>query len=352
MNSPALAILKAWRSGSPPAPGDWQTLLTAELADPQRARAFEIGPENGRQALAARAQLFREVSSEVEQLCQSLELDAGSARLKCLWELWLPLAMQLAGRRKTLGRVLVQGILGAQGTGKTTLAAATQLILRHLGLAAIGLSIDDLYKTLAERQQLQRADPRLLWRGPPGTHDVRLGIQLLDRLRQPDGQGPFLIPRFDKSLHQGAGDRTEPERVEAVDVVLFEGWLVGVRPVEDRAFDHPPPPIVTPEDRQFARDMNQRLHHYLPLWERLDRLIVLHPVDYRLSKRWRWEAEQKMMAAGKSGMDKEEIDRFVEYFWRSLHPDLFVAPLIQDPGGADLAIEIGPDHSPRRIYQT
>ncbi|NJL21401.1 MAG: hypothetical protein HC895_12160 [Leptolyngbyaceae cyanobacterium SM1_3_5] len=36
-----------------------------------------------------------------------------------------------------------------------------------------------------------------------------------------------LLPRFDKSLHEGAGDRIDPERVDRADVILFEGWFVG-----------------------------------------------------------------------------------------------------------------------------
>jgi glycerate kinase (EC 2.7.1.31) len=57
------------------------------------------------------------------------------------------------------------------------------LILGKLGYSTVSLSLDDLYKTYADRQQLQKADPRLIWRGPPGTHDLELGIAVLDRLR-------------------------------------------------------------------------------------------------------------------------------------------------------------------------
>jgi D-glycerate 3-kinase len=251
-----------------------------------------------------------------------------------------------------VGRPLIQGILGGQGTGKTTLAAVLRLILTHIGYRTLSLSLDDLYKTYAERQQLQKQDPRLIWRGPPGTHDVELGKELLDQLRQPNQQHRILVPRFDKSAWGGAGDRTTPERVEDIDIVLFEGWFVGVRPIDPAVFDAPmPAPIETLADRMFARDMNELLKEYLPLWERLDQLMLLYPTNYRLSQQWRRQAEQQMIATGKSGMTDAQVDEFVEYFWKSLHPELFITPLTKNLRWVDLVIEITPDHTASAIYR-
>jgi D-glycerate 3-kinase len=140
--------------------------------------------------------------------------------------------------------------------------------------------------------------------------------------------------------------------VEGVDIVLFEGWFVGVRPIDPTVFDAPTPaPIQTSADRAFARDMNDRLKDYLPLWERLDRLMVLYPTDYQLSQQWRRQAEQQMIATGKSGMTDQQVDKFVEYFWRSLHPELFITPLTQNSSWVDLVIEIAPDRSINAVYQ-
>jgi D-glycerate 3-kinase len=236
--------------------------------------------------------------------------------------------------------------LGGQGAGKTTLAAALTLILGQLGYRMVALSLDDLYKTYAERQVLQVANPRLNRRGPPGTHDIELGIATLDRLRrEPHPQTPILIPRFDKSLHGGQGDRVEPELVEGADIILFEGWFIGVRPIDPVAFEHPPAPIVTAADRQFALEMNAALYEYLPLWERLDRLMILHPIDYRLSQQWRLEAERQAISTGKPGMTDAQIEAFVTYFWQALHPELFIEPLANRGNGVDWVIRIEADRA-------
>jgi D-glycerate 3-kinase len=344
-----IEILRSWRTGNLPSQTALQQVLAEELANPQRARAFGIDDRQGLAQIEARSRHFQAVFAEVEQQCRQIGFQDVDAVYLTLWRLWLPLAMQLHEARLHQQRPLIQGILGGQGTGKTTIASVLAIILHYFGQRAIAISLDDLYKSYTERQTLQQQDSRLIWRGPPGTHDVDEGIRVLDRLRQPTEE-PIAVPRFDKSLHHGAGDRVEPESIAPADIVFFEGWFVGARPIAESAFVQPPHPIVSPDDRKFALDSNQRLKTYLPLWQRLDRLIVLYPVDYRLSQQWRKEAERKMIMQGKTGMSDAQIEQFVEYFWKALHPDLFIRPLTQNPDLADLIIEINPDHTPGRVY--
>ncbi|MEH1943165.1 MAG: glycerate kinase [Nostoc sp.] len=328
---------------------NWQQQATeAALADRLRAKAFGIAPENVDEAIERRSHLLKSVLPGFSQFCQTTLQIEPKEMLQVLWDLWLPLGIKLASQRQQLGRPLIQGILGGQGTGKTTMCKILSLILDRLGYQTVSLSLDDLYKTYSDRLLLTQQDPRLIWRGPPGTHDIDLGLNVLDRIRQL--QSPVMVPRFDKSAFGGAGDRTNPEMVTNVDIVLFEGWFVGVRPIDPNVFDTAPPPIVTDEDRAFARDLNFRLHDYLPLWERLDSLILLYPSDYRCSLEWRKQAEQQMIAAGKSGMSNAEIEQFVNYFWRSLHPELFIKPLVKDATAVDLVIEIHSDRSFGEVY--
>lgn len=352
LRSPALSqpLLKLLAGGSTTVAVQ-QTLELQILADERRASAFSIDAANVGQAVERRIALLRTVYPILQTFCQRPGWSE-SVWLETCWNLWLPLAIDLADRQSALQRPLIQGILGGQGSGKTTLGAVLTLILKALGCETLSWSIDDLYKTHAERQRLQATDLRLIWRGPPGTHDVELGLRVLDDLRQAEPGRIIAIPRFDKSLANGSGDRTEPERVTHIDIVLFEGWFVGARPVDPGEFNTAPAPILTEADRAFARDSNDRLRDYLPLWERLDRLMVLHPVDYRFSQQWRKQAEQEMKAAGKAGMSDAEIERFVEYFWKALHPDLFIQPLVTRPNGADLVVEIDEHHVPGAVYRS
>lgn len=245
---------------------------------------------------------------------------------------------------------LIVGILAGQGTGKSTLVSLLRQILKdEFGLSAVCLSLDDLYLTSADRIQLQSQDSRMVWRGPPGTHEIDLGLKLLKQIRAQ--QFPAFIPQFDKSLQNGAGDRTTSLEIQAADIVLFEGWFVGCRPVSPFQIDQAPPPIVTEADRNFAKDMNCALHKYQLLWQEIDRLIVLNPIDYRLSIQWRQEAEAKLRSPQNPGMSDAEIVEFVEYFWKSLHPELFILPLLKKPQWVDRVIDVAADRSPIKIYQ-
>jgi len=106
-------------------------------------------------------------------------------------------------------------------------------------------------------------NPLLKLRGNAGTHDMQLLLSTLSALRgqrprRPQGGhgevvghagaaagdddvGDIRIPRYDKSLRCGKGDRAPVHEwltvsaTEPVDVVLFEGWMLGFAPLAAKA---------------------------------------------------------------------------------------------------------------------
>ncbi len=135
-------------------------------------------------------------------------------------------------------RVVFVAIQGPQGSGKSYLTGLTQKFLTdspHLLRVAV-LSIDDLYLSHDGLVSLARQHPsNPLWkgRGQPGTHDVALGVRILQSLKE--GREVVDIPRFDKSLFNGEGDRLPTDGSNSVhppiDVVIMEGWCMGFYPI-------------------------------------------------------------------------------------------------------------------------
>ncbi len=348
LNFDSLEVLLRIAEGGDVSKDAVHTLAIAETESPDLSISFGIKGKNRDAAVKERLQFLQAKYGAFCGFCDRQGLIPRDL-LPTLWQVWLPLAEQLIAKRQQLDRPLIQGILGMQGAGKTTMGLALEALLEP-EYRVLSFSIDDIYKTWAERRRLREADPRLIWRGPPGTHDVGLGIEVLQRLRRGEAEVP--VPVFDKALAEGQGDRVAPRPVSDADIVLFDGWFVGVQPVDPQIFSAAPQPIVTEADRAFARDCNDWLRAYLPLWAELDGLIVLALSDFQLSKRWRIEAEQRLRAEGRGGMSDAEVGEFVDYFWKALHPALFVEPLLQQAadGGADLVIEVGEGHGVQRVY--
>src|SRR5215469_11127645 len=77
-----------------------------------------------------------------------------------------PAAERIAETRRSIGRPIVAGLCGSQGSGKSTMAAFLKALLEDKGLKTAVLSLDDLYLTLPERERLAvEVHPLLKTRG-------------------------------------------------------------------------------------------------------------------------------------------------------------------------------------------
>jgi len=226
----------------------------------------------------------------------------------------------------------VYAVSGVQGTGKSTLVAQLAALAQQRGLHVVGLSIDDFYLGQRMRRQLGRAvHPLLATRGPPGTHDVALACEVVDRLR--DGQQTRL-PRFDKITDR----RLPPSRwpmVHGADLVVFEGWFLKAPPQPTAHLREPINPLERDEDsggtwRTYCNDALGR--EYPALWSRLDRLLFLQAPGFEVVPGWRWQQERTLQAAnpGRETMTRPQVERFVQLFERVSRHALRTLPAIAE----------------------
>lgn len=203
--------------------------------------------------------------------------------------------------KKINERPLYVGLNAPQGAGKTTLSTELTTRFRNKNKNLVAISIDDFYLTHAEQKQLANEHPEnpyLQQRGYPGTHDIELGIQTL--------KDPRLIPRYDKSAHQGQGDRKPKDQWQQVhspiDVIVLEGWMLGFYPTTAAKSD------------PYMKTINEKLKDYSPWYDFFHGFIYLQAEDPSYVLNWRLEAEQNMRAKGLDGMSDEEVKAYAEKF--------------------------------------
>ena len=237
----------------------------------------------------------------------------------------LPAAERIAARRADLGRPIVVGLCGSQGSGKSTMAIFLKALLEARGLTAAILSLDDIYLTLPERQRLgQEAHPLLKTRGVPGTHDVGLGMALIDVLSH--GPAEVSMPHFDKAEDTRSPASAWTRVAAPVDVILFEGWCVGAVAQDDAALIEPINALEREEDADGAwrRYVNDRLRtDYAALYSRIDMLAMLQAPSFEVVFDWRSLQERKLAdrvrlqgLTGTKIMGPDEIRRFLMFYQR------------------------------------
>jgi len=138
-------------------------------------------------------------------------------------------------------------------------------------LSVLRVSFDDFYFSKRER-----AERGLRWRAQPGAHDLPLTLAFLEAVRRGE---PPLIPRFD----HGRDDRLPslPSQ-KPVDLLLFEGWLLGLR-----------------------------THGYDAIADRFDSLLFLDgPIELTRQRRFAREAKLRLDSDGQRGFSAQEMENF------------------------------------------
>ncbi|KAK3010870.1 hypothetical protein RJ639_012088 [Escallonia herrerae] len=244
---------------------------------------------------------------------------------------------------------LVIGFSAPQGCGKTTLVFALDYLFRVIGRKCATISIDDFYLTAEEQAKLREKYPGnalLELRGNAGSHDLSLSVETLTALGKLSKEGMKMkLPRYDKSAYSGRGDRADPPTWPEVEgplaVVLFEGWMLGFKPlpVEDVKAVDPQLEIV-----------NKYLEAYYDAWDKfVQAWIVIKIKDPQCVYQWRLQAEIAMRADGKPGMTDDEIMDFVSRYlpaYNAYLPTLYS----EGPKGSDpdhvLVVEIDEGRNP------
>eukprot|EP00850_Spirogloea_muscicola_P011528 SM000072S21162 [mRNA] locus=s72:29135:33045:- [translate_table: standard] len=218
-------------------------------------------------------------------------------------------------------RPLVVGISAPQGCGKSTLVESLEYLFNKSSRKAASISIDDFYLTAADQEALRDANPGnqlLELRGNAGSHDLALGMATLKALKGLSKPGDkFRVPRYNKSARAGKGDRADastwPEVEGPLEIVLFEGWMLGFEPLPS-------------EKVASLVVVNDKLAEYAAWHNEVDAWIIIEVDDPNWVFDWRLQAEVVMRNKGKPGMTDEQVADFVSTYmpaYKAYLPQLY-----------------------------
>lgn len=293
--------------------------------------------------------LINQLRADFEQILEQESIPPEPKLIENFTSIYLPLTDWVAAQH-TVEPIII-GINGSQGSGKSTLCKILATLLENrFAKKVVTLSIDDLYKTRIQRQELAESiHPLLKTRGVPGTHDTELGIHVLQQLKN---NVPVKIPAFDKSIDDRYEEKEWLDIQHKVDIILFEGWCVGSIPEKTSQLDPPVNSLEKNEDlnsrwRQYVN--HQLATDYQKLFSLLDRLVILQIPDFNNVIEWRALQEEKLKAnssdsANNKHLSADDLRRFVMHFERITRHTLS-----EMPERADVTLKVGNDHQIDKI---
>ena len=235
---------------------------------------------------------------------------------------YLPLSKWIYFAYKKDNKTKIIGLSGGQGSGKSTITGILKFILKkEYGLDLCVFSIDDFYKTKAERTKMsKKIHPLFLTRGVPGTHDVKLIDKTLRNLKKTIFK-PVLIPKFDK-LTDDRFKKSQWTKVrKQPHVIIFEGWCVGARHQKINMLKKPQNLIEKKfdPDLKWRKKVNNLLKgNYKKLFNKIDKLVYLKAPSFNHIFQWRLLQEQKLKLTSKNKetMSKSKVREFIMYYER------------------------------------
>ncbi len=282
-------------------------------------------------------------AASIDQQIQKQRLPASYRQL--VNDYLLPVSKKIDRAAQSKPGVLVVGINGGQGSGKSTMCIFLQLLMAQLfNRRCAILSIDDFYFSKKDRQNLAQQQHHLLaTRGVPGTHDMALALDTLTALID---QRVTPLPKFDKATDD-ALEKTQWPVQQPIDIVLLEGWCIGATAETEAALINPVNQLEAEEDsdRCWRTYVNKQLATvYQPVFSMLDMLIMLKVPSMDAVYQWRQLQEQRLAektnGIGTGIMNADQVRHFIAHYER-----LTRHMLNEMPARADVIFHLSANHS-------
>jgi len=263
---------------------------------------------------------------------------------------YLPIGEKIAKIFLKDKKTKIIGLAGGQGSGKSTISEILKIVLKEtFNLNTAIFSIDDFYKTFKERNTMSlKVSPLFLTRGVPGTHDTKLLSNCIQLLKSTKFKR-CLIPKFDKAIDDRMPRRKWQKITKKPDILIFEGWCVGVTPQKNKDLLVPINALEKEKDKKriWRKRVNSELkNEYKKIFKQINQIIFLKVPSFKHVYKWRLLQEKKLAATskGKKIMNKMQVKEFIMFYER-----LTRHMLKNFDKKADIVINIDKDHKLKSI---
>ena len=227
-----------------------------------------------------------------------------------IWGLALPLLSQAYQFQCNASQRKIIGISALPGTGKTTLGKWLEAISLKLNFKIAVISIDDFYLPSNEMKFAIKNNPWNVSRGFPGSHSINL---MHEKLSEWKISGELNVPVFDKSLRNGFGDRSH-WRSDNPDLLILEGWFLGIEPIplsfsiDDQCKNSSK---LSSQESTYRYKIQNNLKKYLDVWNLIDNIWHLKPLEFEFMNRWKSSQEQEMFLQRGNALQDEDLSNFL-----------------------------------------
>ncbi len=267
---------------------------------------------------------FQNVKKKYLQFLKSQEVLSEPFRDKLgqLKKFYIPIAKSIYNIYENGKITKVIGLTGGQGSGKSTISNILKIVLKeYFNLETVIFSIDDFYKTFKDRKKMsKKISPLFLTRGVPGTHETKLLYNCIKNLKRKNFK-KITIPKFDKSIDDRLPKNKWQKIKKKPNIVIFEGWCVGVKPQKNKDLLVPVNTLEKINDKKkiWRTRINQELkNQYKKIFDLIDISIFLKVPNFKYVYKWRLLQEKKLKTAskGKKIMNSKQIKEFIMYYER------------------------------------
>jgi D-glycerate 3-kinase len=225
-------------------------------------------------------------------------------------------------------------IAGSQGSGKSTISLIIKKYFKkYYSKNVVVLSIDDFYLSSFQRKQLAKKFETNLFetRGVPGTHNLKLLYETIDRLKKKNF--PVYIPIFDKISDS---NKNHKRKVNKADLIILEGWCVGSKPIELKYLKKNVNNLEKSKDANliWRTAYNNALVDYQKLFNKFNYYIFIKLPNWKYVINWKYKQELGLRSVRSDNRLKNKLYEFIQYYeklskWMSLSSPNFCDTLIK-----------------------